>query len=88
VIDDVVELRVQGRRVDVVERSGVRTRDARASFSGALPRESVNVQLARADGRGSVRIVQQPSIWNAFTAVVRIEDRSGGAARYDLDLRW
>ncbi len=88
VIDDVVDLRIQGRRVEVVERSGGRTRDVRSTFDGVLPSQPVTVQIARADGRGNVRVVQQPSRQNGYTAIVRVEDRSGGAARYDLNVRW
>ncbi len=88
VVDDVVELRIQGRRVDVVDRSGSPTRDAQTQVRDGLPRESVRVQLVRADGRGTVRVVQQPTVWNLFTAVVRIEDPRSGASRYDLDVGW
>jgi hypothetical protein len=88
-VDDVVELRIQGRRVEVVERSGARTRDVRTDFGNqGLPRQNAVVTLQRADGRGSVAIVQQPAVWNGFTAVVRIRDERGGADRYDLNLTW
>lgn len=89
VVDDVVELRIQGRRVEVIERSGARTRDVRTDFGNqGLPRQNATVRLQRADGRGSVAVVQQPAVWNGYTAVVRIRDERGGAARYDLDLTW
>ncbi len=89
VVDDVVELRIQGRRVEVIERSGARTRDVRTDFGNqGLPRQNATVRLQRADGRGSVAVVQQPAVWNGYTAVVRIRDERGGAARYDLDLVW
>ncbi len=88
IVDDVIDLRIRGRRVEVVERSGGRARDVRNTFRGELPRQAVTVQLARADGRGNVRVIQQPSPRNGYTAIVRIEDRQGGAARYDVDLRW
>lgn len=88
-VDDVVELRIQGRRLEVIERSGARTRDVRTDFgTQGLPRRNAVVSLQRADGRGSVAIVQQPAVWNGFTAVVRIRDERGGAGRYDLDLTW
>lgn len=89
IVDDVVELRIQGRRVEVIERSGARTRDVRTDFGNqGLPRQNATVRLQRADGRGSVAVVQQPAVWNGFTAVVRIRDERGGADRYDLDLVW
>jgi len=33
-------------------------------------------------------VVQQPAVWNGFTAVVRIRDARGGPDRYDLELIW
>jgi hypothetical protein len=88
-VDDDVELRIRGRRVDVVERSGVRTRDTRSTFSGVgLPRESGLLRVVYADGRGNVSVAQQPAPWNEYTGVVRVRDPRGGAARYDIDIRW
>ncbi len=88
-IDDVVDLRIRGRQVDVVDRSGNRTRGIRSDFSGSgLPRRPATVHLVRADGRGNVAVIQQPSPSNNYTAIVRVRDPRSGAARYDLDLRW
>jgi len=89
IVDDVVDLRIQGRRVEVIERSGARTRDVRSDFGRqGLPRQDAVVRLLRADGRGSVAVVQQPTARNGYTAIVRIRDTRGGADRYDLDLTW
>ena len=88
-VDDVVEIRIQGRRVDYVTRSGAELRDARSEMAGAgLPRQAVNVVLDRADGRGEVAVVQQPNARNDFTAVIRVTDPRGGAAAYGLVARW
>ncbi len=88
-VDDDVELRIRGRSVNIVERSGVRTRDARSTFSGAgLPRESGLLRVVYADGRGNVSVAQQPAPWNEYTGIVRVRDPRGGAARYDIDIRW
>lgn len=88
-VDDDVELRIRGRSVNIVERSGVRTRDARSTFSGAgLPRESGLLRVVYADGRGNVSVAQQPAPWNEYTGIVRVRDPRGGAARYDIDVRW
>lgn len=89
IVDDVVDLRIQGRRVEVIERSGARTRDVRSDFGRqGLPRQDAVVRLLRADGRGSVAVVQQPTARNGYTAIVRIRDTRGGADRYDLDVTW
>lgn len=89
IVDDLVELRIRGRTVDVIERSGARTQQVRSQFGPqGLPRQDAVVRLQRADGRGTVSVVQQPAPWNSYTAVVRIRDSRGGADRYDLELVW
>jgi hypothetical protein len=87
-VDDVVDLRIQGRNVEVVERSGARTRDVRSEVGQSLPRQNAQVRVLRADGRGDVTVIQQPAIWNGYTAVVRIRDPRGSADRYDLEVGW
>lgn len=89
IVDDLVELRIRGRTVDVIERSGARTQQVRSQFGPqGLPRQDAVVRLQRVDGRGTVSVVQQPALWNSYTAVVRIRDSRGGADRYDLELVW
>ena len=88
-VDDVVEIRINGRRVETITRSGVRVSDVRSSVRGdGLPNRGVNVNVDRISGRGSVRVAQQPSAWNNYTAVIRIDDSQGGAGYYDLSVYW
>jgi hypothetical protein len=39
-------------------------------------------------GRGDIVVVQQPSAWNGYTAVIRIYDARSGAAFYDFTAYW
>lgn len=87
-VDDVVDLRIQGRDIRTEERSGAPTRDVRSSIGQPLPRGNTQVRILRAAGRGDVSVVQQPAIWNNYTAIVRIRDARGGADRYDVELAW
>ncbi len=88
-VDDVVELRISGRRVDAITRSGRRVDDVNSNIRGnGLPSRNVTVTLDRNSGRGSVQVVQQPSSWNGYTAVIRIYDPQGGASFYDLSAYW
>jgi hypothetical protein len=88
-VDDQVEIRIQGRNFDTRTLSGNGTRDVRANLSGrALPRRDVTVNVRERQGRGTVTVVQQPSHWNGYTAVIRIRDRQGGFGYYDLDITW
>jgi hypothetical protein len=88
-VDDQVEIRIQGRNVDTRTLSGNGARDVRANLNGrALPRRDVTVRVRERSGRGTVSVVQQPSQWNGYTAVIRVRDRQGGFGYYDFDVTW
>ncbi len=88
-VDDVVEIRVQGRRVDYITRRGAQVTDVRADIDGAgLPRRAVDVVTFSRTGRGEVQVVQQPNARNNFTAVIRVHDPRGGSSIYDFSARW
>ncbi|MFN2567441.1 MAG: hypothetical protein ABR499_20790 [Gemmatimonadaceae bacterium] len=88
-VDDQVEIRIQGRNVDTRTLSGNGARDVRANLNGrALPRRDVTVSVRERSGRGTVSVVQQPSQWNGYTAVIRVRDRQGGFGFYDFDVSW
>ena len=50
-------------------------------MNGGLPRNDVQVVVNNQSGRGSVSVVQQPSSYNNYTAVIRVYDPRPG-------LRW
>jgi len=88
-VDDVVEIQISGRRVDAITRSGVRVSDVNANVrGGGLPNRNVNLRLDQRSGRGSIAVVQQPSSWNGYTAIIRINDSRSGAAYYDFSAYW
>jgi hypothetical protein len=88
-VDAVAEIRIQGRRVEYISRSGRSLYDVRYDVRGAgLPAYAVPLDLRRFAGRGNVFIAQYPRSWNGWTAVIRIDDSRGGADAYDFDLRW
>jgi hypothetical protein len=88
-VDDVVEIRVQGRRVDYVTRSGATVRDVQTRVSGnGLPDRDVNVTIRNAQGRGNVWVAQQPTGRNGYTAVIRVQDPQGGFGHYDFQASW
>ena len=87
--DDVTEIRIRGRRASTSTVSGRGTSDVRTSVSGGgLPDRGATVRVRTFDGRGSVRVAEQPSARNGYTAVLRVEDRQGGAGYYDLEASW
>ncbi len=87
-VDDQVEIRIQGNRVDNVNVTGDGLRDVRADLSGQLPRRDVSLHVDKREGRGTVSVVQQPSAWNNYTAVIRIRDTRAGMGYYDVDVTW
>jgi hypothetical protein len=53
-----------------------------------LPERPVHVWLSQVHGRGSVRLIQEPSFENNYTAVVRLKDPQKGPEYYSFVLRW
>jgi hypothetical protein len=88
-VDDVVEIRLQGNRVEYRTLSGKELRDVRSDIGRAdLPRGDFDLRLSDVQGRGSVSVVQQPSSFNGYTAIIRINDPQRGIGRYDFDVSW
>lgn len=63
-------------------------REARFRVTDALPRANGTVSIARADGRGDVEVIEQPTLFNGYTTRVRVRDRQSGADRYRLVVEW
>ncbi|MBY0491938.1 MAG: hypothetical protein K2R93_19005 [Gemmatimonadaceae bacterium] len=88
-VDDVVEIRISGRRVDTITRSGVSAQNVNFNIrGGGLPQRNVTLEIDQRSGRGAVYVAQQPSSWNGYTAVIRVNDNRGGADFYDFAVRW
>jgi hypothetical protein len=87
-VDDVVRLEIQGRNVRGYAMSGQPLSNVRFDFLQSLPRQAVNVTVDRREGRGDVRVIQQPNRFNNFTAIIEVRDTRGGADNYSLDVNW
>lgn len=79
-------LLVQGDRVDVESRSRVNQPTVRVN--SPLPAANTSVTATVRDGNGTVRVVEQPSSRNNFTAVVDVTPRSSGRDFYVIDFNW
>lgn len=89
IVDGVDEVIISGSSASVRHIGGNMPREIRASFSAAVPRSPVEVNLIWITGRGQVEVVQQPSAVNGYTTIVRIDDsQKGGDKRYEFTLRW
>jgi hypothetical protein len=88
-VDDALEIRIQGNRVEYRTLSGRSVRNVRANLvRGGLPRDDVRVMVTNEYGRGSVSVVQQPSARNDYTAVIRVYDPRSGYGDYRFDVSY
>jgi len=87
-VDERVQLVIRGRAVQARTLSGTSFDDGRAAFSSGLPAQPVRVTVTGLAGRGEVRVIQQPSRQNGYTAIVEIDDPMRGAQEHRLQLSW
>jgi hypothetical protein len=88
-VDDELQIRLQNGRVEYntvrgAQPTGIRVNAGNTSTRGA----SGTFRIVDAQGRGSVSVVQQPSMWNGYTTVIRVKDPQGGYGHYDFDVVW
>ena len=88
VVDDRVQLVIQGRSIETRTLSGAPKPAGVANFTTPLPTSAVDVDVTKLAGRGTVTVLQQPSRTNDFTAVIEIHDSASGAQEYRLDIFW
>ena len=58
------------------------------SINGYLANRPGSVNVRKIRGRGTVRVLEQPSRNNGYTAVIQIFDASGGADNYEVEITW
>jgi hypothetical protein len=86
-VDNEVEIRLQGRRLDEHVLSGGVIRDERTAVLGdGIPRRDAQVVISQASGRGTIYVAQQPAAYNGYTAVIRIRDPQGGYGFYNFEV--
>jgi hypothetical protein len=67
---------------------GAPVSDEHFKFSRPLPDRDSEVRLEDPEGRGEVRLIEQPRQRNNYTARVSIRDPQGGAGEYAFTLTW
>ena len=87
-VDDTVQVSVQGSDVSTRTVRGIQSPNASFNFTSPLPRHRVTVELRKMKGRGTVEVIQQPSHDNDFTAVIEILDPKGGQNEYEFEIIW
>ncbi len=87
-VDDVTVLEIRDRTVRDRVVSGQQAQGVSFNFTSALPRNDASVSVDKRRGRGEVRVIEQPSRRNNYTATIEIRDTSGGASDYEIEVRW
>jgi hypothetical protein len=88
-VDAKVHLVIQGSSIKTRTMSGATYPDGIPSFTAPLPNQGrVTIGVNKKDGRGTVKIIQQPNRRNNYTAIVEIFDGGGGARSYTVEIFW
>lgn len=89
IVDEDVEVTVRGDFVTVRTLKGRDARDDGSECNAPLPnRRTEDFLFEKKDGRGEVRLIQEPSRRSDFQAVVHIHDGDSGEGRYYFRLSW
>lgn len=88
VVDGTSILSVRGSRIQIEDREGFPVQRQRHRFFDRLPDSRQEVRLEVREGRGRVRILEQPRLENNYVLAVSIEDRQGGSSLYSLEFYW
>src|SRR5262245_61367703 len=86
VVDGAAEVQIRGDEATLRNLSGQPAQWRRFECTGPLPSNPSEFRFASVDGRGRQELMRDPR--NGGTAVVRIEDPSGGSEGYTFDLFW
>ena len=87
-VDNKIRIEIQGKSLGVNTVAGRSYNNGSFSFTAPLPNRDVSVGVDKKSGRGNVRIIQQPSRSNNFTALIEVEDGGSGAREYQLEIYW
>jgi hypothetical protein len=87
-VDEAAVLYVRGDHLEVENPRGERVQHQRYRFFHLAPDSRQQVRLEVVEGRGSVRITQQPTLENDYTIIIDIEDRQEGRGHYSIGLYW
>jgi hypothetical protein len=87
-VDGDLRISLRGGSVGYSVVSGEQPRGVNVGAVSSLPRRDGQLAVSQRQGRGSITVIQQPSSWNDYTAIVRVIDSAGGYGYYDFDLFW
>lgn len=86
-VDNRVQIILQGDEVKTQIIAG-RLSGVYNNLQGVLPRRNATVSVSKLDGRGDVRVLQQPNRSNNFTAIIEVFDLKSSDDNYNLRITW
>jgi hypothetical protein len=88
-VDNKIHLVIRGDTLEQKTVEGAEKPAGTFSFTAPLPEQSVTVGVTRKEGRSKkIKVIQQPTGENDFTAIVEVHDDGGGARDYILEIFW
>ena len=81
-------LYLRGNRLKVENKRGELVESQKVKFYDPLPDTRQSVRVSVLEGRGAVRVIDQPRLENDYTATVQIEELQGGRSFYSLAFYW
>lgn len=87
-VDDKANIIIRGGTIRSEDVSATGLQVNYQNMNGNLPRRATTVSATRREGRGDVRVIQQPSRSNDFTAIIQITDPRGGSDNYTVEISW
>ena len=87
-VDNTVNIVIAGSSVTNETLAGAPVSADNFNINGYLAARPGSVRVRKISGRGNVTIIQQPSLENDFTAIVQVQDTSGGDDNYQLEITW
>jgi hypothetical protein len=86
VVDGSADVEINGETANLRNTSGRPPQWRRFECTGRMPANPVNFRFRGVDGRGRQELIRDPR--SGGPAVVRIEDKDGGAEGYTFELTW
>ncbi len=87
-VDGEAEFALRGETLTIRTSTGDPARDVASECSTPLPRNVEDFRFKGVDGRGEVRLLEEPSARNRWMAVVRVRDSKPGSEEYHFRLEW
>lgn len=87
-VDQTVNISVAGTSVVADDISGTGLSGADFTINGYLANRPGSVNVRKVRGRGTVKVLEQPSWNNGFNAIIQIFDPNGGADNYEVEITW